>query len=330
VLLGPGGDFYKVLDISPDATAQDVKRAYRRLAMRKHPDVNPASDAQAQFEALTEAYKTLIDPDARRLYDLRRRRRGGAPPPPYGRSGSSGYAQREPESPEARAARAERERRWREANPMPEDLNDSFGSLFGDVLRGVGRFINDLEDGAGLEDWLSYVETSAAAGSGASAAAAAAADDEILSSSDMPTLEAELTDVDFLVSQLESRLGKLQREVSAAEALAVEMLSRARDTEAPARRAAATDRATEARRDAAATRSQCDAVNAHLYRARDRKARLERRLAELRKRRRSPTGSTRREGGAPPSSASSRRPGSTDFDARVDDDLQRLKKQMGL
>ena len=63
-------DFYIVLGIERAATVGDVKRAYKRLARRFHPDINPGDRmAAAQFRQIAEAYETLSDPDRRRRYD---------------------------------------------------------------------------------------------------------------------------------------------------------------------------------------------------------------------------------------------------------------------
>lgn len=63
-------DFYVVLGIPPGATTTDIKRAYRRLARKYHPDINPGDRAaEALFRRIVEAYETLIDPDRRRRYD---------------------------------------------------------------------------------------------------------------------------------------------------------------------------------------------------------------------------------------------------------------------
>jgi molecular chaperone DnaJ len=63
-------DLYLVLGLERDATLADVKRAYRRLARKYHPDINPGDRrAAAQFRQITEAYETLSDPDRRRRYD---------------------------------------------------------------------------------------------------------------------------------------------------------------------------------------------------------------------------------------------------------------------
>src|SRR5512136_1974549 len=63
-------DFYIVLGVERGASVSDIKRAYKRLARRFHPDINPGDRmAAAQFREIAEAYETLIDPDRRRRYD---------------------------------------------------------------------------------------------------------------------------------------------------------------------------------------------------------------------------------------------------------------------
>src|SRR5947208_3190972 len=63
-------DFYVILGLPRGATLGDVKRAYKRLARRCHPDINPGDRAAAaQFRQIAEAYETLSDPDRRRRYD---------------------------------------------------------------------------------------------------------------------------------------------------------------------------------------------------------------------------------------------------------------------
>ena len=63
-------DFYIVLGLERAATLSDIKRAYKRLARKYHPDINPGDRvAAAQFRQIAEAYETLSDPDRRRRYD---------------------------------------------------------------------------------------------------------------------------------------------------------------------------------------------------------------------------------------------------------------------
>jgi hypothetical protein len=66
-------DYYALLGVEPDATTAQIKRAYRKLARRHHPDTNPGDpQAAARFRDLTEAYDTLIDPKRRQAYDRTR------------------------------------------------------------------------------------------------------------------------------------------------------------------------------------------------------------------------------------------------------------------
>ena len=61
---------YEFLGVPTSATASEIRVAYRRLAMRYHPDMNASPEAVARFNALCEAYRCLSDPDARAAYDL--------------------------------------------------------------------------------------------------------------------------------------------------------------------------------------------------------------------------------------------------------------------
>src|SRR6476620_5244198 len=63
-------DLYIVLGLERGATLGDIKRAYKRLARKHHPDINPGDRmAEAQFRQIAEAYETLSDPERRRRYD---------------------------------------------------------------------------------------------------------------------------------------------------------------------------------------------------------------------------------------------------------------------
>ena len=80
-------DFYIILGIERGAVTGDIKRAYKRLARRFHPDINPGDRmAAAQFRQIAEAYQTLSDPDRRRRYDALGHA-GPIEPPTYGFEG---------------------------------------------------------------------------------------------------------------------------------------------------------------------------------------------------------------------------------------------------
>ena len=70
-------DYYAALEVPRDADAETIKKAYRRLARKYHPDVSKEADAEARFKDLSEAYETLRDPEQRAAYDALGNRRPG-------------------------------------------------------------------------------------------------------------------------------------------------------------------------------------------------------------------------------------------------------------
>jgi curved DNA-binding protein len=116
-------DYYKILGVARDANQDEIKRAYRKLARKFHPDVSKEPDAEARFKEVNEANEVLKDPEKRAQYDaLGSGWQAGEefrPPPGYGSGAggpSGGWQQAERMSPEE-AAR----------------FSDFFSSLFGDV-----------------------------------------------------------------------------------------------------------------------------------------------------------------------------------------------------
>lgn len=108
-------DYYAALAVGRDATQEEIKRSYRKLARKYHPDVSKEPDAEARFKEVAEAYEVLKDPEKRAAYDeLGQRYQRGQPfqpPPDFG----SGF--------EFSGSDA--------AGPGDADFSDFFASLFG-------------------------------------------------------------------------------------------------------------------------------------------------------------------------------------------------------
>ena len=115
-------DYYKIMAVARDATQDEIKRAYRKLARKYHPDVSKEADAEARFKQLGEAYEVLKDAEKRAAYDqLGANYKGGQdfrPPPDWDKGfefSGGGFA-----------------------GGDSTDYSDFFSSLFGKQFRGGG------------------------------------------------------------------------------------------------------------------------------------------------------------------------------------------------
>jgi len=106
-------DFYEILDVSKNASKEDIKKAYRKQALKFHPDKNPGDDsAEEKFKEAAEAYEVLSDDDKRARYDrFGHAGLGGAAGGGFGGQGMT-----------------------------VEDIFSSFGDIFGDAFGGFGGF----------------------------------------------------------------------------------------------------------------------------------------------------------------------------------------------
>ncbi|XP_051010543.1 dnaJ homolog subfamily B member 8 [Acomys russatus] len=95
-------NYYEVLGVQSSASAEDIKKAYRKLALRWHPDKNPDNkeEAEKKFKQVSEAYEVLSDPKKRSVYDragCEGWRAGGGASVPHSSPFGAGYSFRNPE-----------------------------------------------------------------------------------------------------------------------------------------------------------------------------------------------------------------------------------------
>jgi molecular chaperone DnaJ/curved DNA-binding protein len=115
-------DYYDILGVDEDASAKEIKKAYRDLARKYHPDRNPDKpDAEERFKEIQEAYSVLSDDEKREEYDARRRFGGG-----FGGQGFGGNGGRQRRSPEGGF-----DVRFEQGGEGFGGIGDIFSSFFG-------------------------------------------------------------------------------------------------------------------------------------------------------------------------------------------------------
>jgi curved DNA-binding protein len=114
-------DYYATLGVERSATQDEIKRAYRKLARKFHPDVSKEADAESRFKEVAEAHEALIDPERRAAYDeiSQRHARGEAFEPPPGWDSGFEFSGRGGAGPGA------------QQQPSAEDFSAFFESIFG-------------------------------------------------------------------------------------------------------------------------------------------------------------------------------------------------------
>jgi len=89
-----GKDYYKILGVARGATDDEIKKAYRKMALKYHPDKNKATNAEDKFKEIAEAYDVLSDPNKREVFDKYGEeglKRGGSGPGASGPDGQQGF-----------------------------------------------------------------------------------------------------------------------------------------------------------------------------------------------------------------------------------------------
>lgn len=314
-------DPYKELGVSRDADAAAIKRAYRKAALERHPDVSEAPDAQESFQRAQDAYRMLNDRTARAAYDRASRRSSSS----YTSSGSSSYG-------DDGAAAREYARKWRQANPMPEDLNDDLGSVLSDLFGGM----RDAAAGKGpsvLNDVMDFLERGAGISNGERTSSSGNTNDldQILKSKSEDVLEAELRECDRAEKEAVSRARGAEEEVKKLESRKGEWERRAKNSIGSAR-IAATEMVDEVERQRARLSKRAKMFEEAAEATRAHRERVKNRLIELRN---GDGGvgvgseSNTTSSSTSTSSSSSYRRSSNRREA-VDEELDRMKREMGL
>ena len=226
VCMAAGGvrkDYYAILGVDRKADTATIKKAYKKLAMKNHPDVNKSPGAKDTFIALNEAYAVLSDEKQRRMYDL-----GGANPfSGWGGSSSSSSSTTSSSWGSGRSTSSgapfDVDAFWNQYRPREEtvkDVNDSFSAIFNDLFDGVKKTTAKSRRRGGsarrdsiLDDFGDFLETIFDEGM---------SEDEVDDEQDAEALQVEIDDATFVVEQLKQRAAKLSTDAASAEGMAAD------------------------------------------------------------------------------------------------------------
>ena len=338
------GDPWEILGVARGASKSELRKAFRKKALKTHPDVNPSPEAAAEFSRVQSAYDTVSD--AERLRQWERGARGGRAASSAARGGGGG--RRPPPGYRPSSERQSAGEAWRP--PRPPDYDDaggdSFGAILGDIFRNVATnpkstvravasdLLDVLEATAGdafETEFATDAEWRSAVADAESLAERLAARlrDEI----DPALVDAKAEeracradagrDVDALLAAIEASAG-LSAKKTACER---QIRNSRRELEALRRRGppstAGYDAApptSTARRPPPSSAPPPRRPPPKTPRARADPRRVDEELDKLKRARGSPSRS-------PPPKP--RRPAKPDVDRRVDDELDKLKRQMG-
>lgn len=268
-----------------------------------------------------EAYSVLSDKTKRSAYDRRSRSSYSSSTNSTWPGGASGSG----------FDPSQYVKNWRENNPMPQDLNDNFGSIFSDLFSGVADAASGATRSGIMDDFVDFLENQVD-GFGVDSSGYASDDDDdglgdILKSSDVDVLQAEIEDARFVLQQLETRRKKLDDEAASLRQRADEWGVRA-DRADKSRDYMTRDTARDRKNDLAAEAKRFNVrsrkTQSHIEKQRGRLKKIERRLETVKKQQKEPKSTTAKASVDPNVSQK------VSQKEAIDEELERMKRELGL